>query len=236
MMKSHIRNKISDYDQKRIDAIIISQVCIYLKLAKFGSKEAQDYQRNRTIKRTRVIKWTKIDQILGITYSTKSYSYKRFVDVILQNLLPPCPDEIVNPIIKYYEELVLLQLDLQEKAKLPSGLSSLTKKICERVKTKFDLHGSDMYSYKKLIDKISYGVEQCIIQCCNAPLKADLTALQCFGETTKHQDSQNDEAANIQTHDSLAYDRISVEQIQLFAAQPNQHCADVDFELSCLFD
>ncbi|CAL5972816.1 Hypothetical_protein [Hexamita inflata] len=236
MMESHKRSKISDDDQKRIDTIIIHHVCSYLKLPKFDSEEAQEYQRNRSIKRTRTVKWTKIDKVLGLKYATKSYSYKRFVDVILPNLLPPCPKEIVNPIIKYYEGLVRLQLDLQEKVKLPSGLSSLTKIIREQVKTKFDLCGSEKYSYKKLIDKINHKVKQRIIKCCNAPSNANLIVFQYFDGTTEHQDSQNDEATNSQTRDSLAYDSIGAEQIQLFAALPNLDYADVDFELSCLLD
>ncbi|CAL6098894.1 Hypothetical_protein [Hexamita inflata] len=197
MMEPHKRNKISYDDQERIDAIIIHHVCSYLKLPKFDSEEAQEYQRNRTIKRTRTVKWTKIDKVLGLKYATKSYSYKRFVDVILVNLLPPRPDEIVNPIIEYYEELVSLQLDLQDKAKLPSGVSDLTKKICEQTKTKFGLCGSEKYSYKKLIDKINYEGQKCIDQCCNAPLNVDLIALQNLDGATEHQDSQNDEATNI---------------------------------------
>ncbi|CAL5972794.1 Hypothetical_protein [Hexamita inflata] len=236
MMEPRKRNKISDDDQKRIDAIIIHHVCSYLKLPKFDSEEAQEYQRNRSIKRTRTVKWTEIDKVLGLKYATKSYSYKRFIDVILPNLLPPCPDEIVNPIIKYYEGLVLMQLDLQDKAKLQSGVNDLTKKICEQTKTQFGLCSSEKYSYKKLIDKINYGVEQCIIECCNAPLNANLIVFKYLDGTTEHQDSQNDEATNSQTRDSLAYDSIGAEQIQLFAALPNLNCADVDFELSCHFD
>ncbi|CAL5970697.1 Hypothetical_protein [Hexamita inflata] len=160
------RNTLSQAEKTRVHDQIVHYVCSSLKLDKFEVQEAQDYQRNRDSMR-RTINWKDVDMQIGRRYATKSYSYKTFFDVIIQNLLPSYPHEIVILIYDYIQEQVQLQLGLQEIARSPRSLGNLVKKISKQTKDEFNLQGSDIYSYKKEVDRINNAIGNIITDCCN---------------------------------------------------------------------
>ncbi|CAL6098864.1 Hypothetical_protein [Hexamita inflata] len=227
-------------EQERIDDIIKTHVCHSLQLTQFEQQEAQEYQRNRT-KLSRTFNWTAIDQQLGKSYATKSFAYKRFFDVILPNLLPSYPLETVIQIEKYIQKQVSSTLDLHEIVKSPRGVSDLIKKICKQTKDEFNLQGSDIYSYKKEVDRINHAIEKCICDHCNsmAVIKVDeLIVFQKLEEPQEYKSVQEHAvtkvlAANGETNESRDED-----ETQIFATSPVSELTYLTeiFEFSSLFE
>ncbi|CAL5970663.1 Hypothetical_protein [Hexamita inflata] len=233
--RQNSRNILSTADQRQYDDIIIHHVCHSLHLTQFEQQEAQYYQRNRT-KLCREINWTAIDLQLGKSYATKSFAYKRFFDVILPNLLPSYPHEIVVQIEKYIQEQVSVELSkLQEKAG-SQGVNELVKKISKQTKDKFNLQGSDQYSYKKEVDRINYYIKKCINdpQDYNQLLQDNNQVIFQIYQHITELNIQNDNPINVQTESTHKMD-----EIQIFVDSPLE-LADLtlsmDFQQSFNFD
>ncbi|CAL5970655.1 Hypothetical_protein [Hexamita inflata] len=225
-------------EQERIDDIIKTHVCHSLHLTQFEQQEAQYYQRNRT-KLCREINWTAIDLQLGKSYATKSFAYKRFFDVILPNLLPSYPHEIVIQIEKYIQQQVNSTPDLHDIAESSRGVSDLVKKISKQTKNEFNLQGSDTYSYKKEVDRINHAIEKYICDHCNSmPVinVDDLIVFQKLEETQDYQSVQEHAVARVlTTSDETNENR---DEIQISATSPISQLNYLTeiFEFSFLFE
>ncbi|CAL6015571.1 Hypothetical_protein [Hexamita inflata] len=115
------------------------------------------------ISKQKLIKWYQIDQALEIKrYSTKSYAYKRFVDVILPKLLPPYPKQIQADIKNFIDQRLQLETNLNNKTNLE--LQIYRKELEKEVKTRFKLKGTDPYQFKKQVDKNRYYIQMLIVQ------------------------------------------------------------------------
>ncbi|CAL5970649.1 Hypothetical_protein [Hexamita inflata] len=216
------RYKLSKVEQDRVDLIIINEVRCHMKVDKFETQEAQLFSSN---KNSLNVIWTDIDKKLkkekiGKSYSTKSYAYNRFIDVILPNKLPPYPHEIVVQIEKYIQEQVSSTPDLHDIAESSRDVSVLVKKISKQTKDQFNLKGSDIYSYKKMIDRIKYIIEQQII-------------LQNSSSYQKLDETQNSNIINYKCKDEKEnISQLNNEEIQQQILPDLLSC----LELSCLFE
>ncbi|CAL5970518.1 Hypothetical_protein [Hexamita inflata] len=231
------RTVLSRAEQERIDDIIKTHVCNCLHLTQFEQQEAQDYQRNRT-KLCREINWTAIDQQIGKSYATKSFTYKRFFDVILPNLLPSYSHEIVVQIDIFIQEQVSFTPDLQEIVKPSRGVSDLVKKISKQTKNEFNLQGSDIYSYKKEVDRINHAIEKCICDYCNSMTTVKVDDLIVFQKLKETQDYQSVlEHARVLTANRET-NRENRDEIQISATSPNSELNYLTeiFEFSFLFE
>ncbi|CAL5970696.1 Hypothetical_protein [Hexamita inflata] len=216
------RNTLSQAEKTRVHDQIVHYVCSSLKLDKFEVQEAQDYQRNRDSMR-RTINWKDVDMQIGRRYATKSYSYKTFFDVIIQNLLPSYPHEIVILIYDYIQEQVQLQLGLQEIARSPRSLGNIVKKISKQTKDEFNLQGSDIYSYKKEVDRINNAIGNIITDCCNMAKNVgagDLIVFQQLEEPKVQLNTPGTIVNGLQNRMDSTHDN-SIDEMQICAESPN---------------
>ncbi|CAL6015589.1 Hypothetical_protein [Hexamita inflata] len=92
-------------------------------------------------------------------YSTKSYAYKRFVDVILPELLPPYPKQIQIDIENFITQRIQLETSINSKSE-----TEFRKELEKEVKTRFKLKGTDPHQFKKQVDRNRYLIQKLIIQ------------------------------------------------------------------------
>ncbi|CAL6082071.1 Hypothetical_protein [Hexamita inflata] len=112
------------------------------------------------ISKQKLIKWYQIDQALEMKrYSTKSYAYKRFVDVILPELLPPYPKQIQIDIENFITQRIQLETSINSKSE-----TEFRKELEKEVKTRFKLKGTDPHQFKKQVDRNRYLIQKLIVQ------------------------------------------------------------------------
>ncbi|CAL6082271.1 Hypothetical_protein [Hexamita inflata] len=153
-MQNNIRRQvIPKAVQQQIDATILGSVCDALRLRGNNLETVRHFLQNRElIARNRTINWPALDEIIGHTYQTKSYSYKRFADVIVPNLLPQYPLEIQESVERFIHAKVQRARNaIQHMNEVET--SNFAKQLEQEVKQQFGLTGADMYSYKKQVDK-----------------------------------------------------------------------------------
>ncbi|CAL5976120.1 Hypothetical_protein [Hexamita inflata] len=121
---------------------------------------SQYFALHRTeISKQKLIKWYQIDLELKMQrYSTKSYAYKRFVDVILTVFLPPYPKQIQIDIENFITQR--LQCDtITNKFD-----TEFRKELEKEVKMRFKLKGTDPHQFKKQVDRNRYLIQKLITQ------------------------------------------------------------------------
>ncbi|CAL6025880.1 Hypothetical_protein [Hexamita inflata] len=148
-------------EQQQVDMEILDLVCDMLQLRGSRLQAVLYFCRNRElIARNKTINWYAIDQNVGMkSYESKAYSYKRFVDSIVPNNLPLYPFDVQDNI----EEFILNMVKSQENTirnMSEAAANSFRKELEEIVKRRFNLNGSDLFSYKKQVDKNRYTINQ----------------------------------------------------------------------------
>ncbi|CAL5974210.1 Hypothetical_protein [Hexamita inflata] len=84
-MQNNIRRQvIPKAVQQQIDTTILERVCDALQLRGNNLEAVRYFLQNRElIARNRSINWPALDETIGVIFGTKSYSYQRFVDVLV---------------------------------------------------------------------------------------------------------------------------------------------------------
>ncbi|CAL5972776.1 Hypothetical_protein [Hexamita inflata] len=247
------RYKLSKDEQYMVDKKIINEVRRHMNVQKFETQEAQLFSSNKISMK---VIWTNIDKKLkkdkiGKSYSSKSYAYNRFIDVILPNKLPPYPNETVVQIEKYIQEQVSSTPDLHDIWRSQGGVNDLVKKISKQTKEKFNLQGSDIYSYKKLVDSFNNYIKKCIKDSCNSPsniTSGDLIVYHALVDKyvieqqiiensssyQKQDETQNSNIVNYKHKDETNISQLNKEEIQQQILPDLLYC--FNYELSYLFE
>ncbi|CAL6079098.1 Hypothetical_protein [Hexamita inflata] len=148
-------------EQQQVDMEILNYVCDMLQLRGSRLDAVLYFCRNRElIARNKTINWYQIDQNVGMkSYESKAYSYKRFVDSIVPNILPQYPFDVQDHIEEFILNMVKSQEDTIRNMS-EAAANSFRKELEEIVKRRFNLNGSDLFSYKKQVDKNRYTINQ----------------------------------------------------------------------------
>ncbi|CAL6013892.1 Hypothetical_protein [Hexamita inflata] len=147
---------LSSVEQSQIDERIVNQIKQLINFQ--GPPEQLAVYFLNSKNSMNKINWYKIDQNIQMkSYQSKSYSYRRFVDVIIPNILPPYPQEIQMEMNKVIKSEISKQWEnltqMNEK-----DLTAYRKQLEQQIKQQFDLKGTDLYSFKKQIDKNRYTI------------------------------------------------------------------------------
>ncbi|CAL6079060.1 Hypothetical_protein [Hexamita inflata] len=147
---------LSSVEQSQIDERITNQIKQLINFQGPPEQLAVYFLNNKNSMNK--INWYKIDQNIQMkSYQSKSYSYRRFVDVIIPNILPPYPLEIQMEMNKVIKSEISKQWEnltqMNEK-----DLTAYRKQLEQQIKQQFDLKGTDLYSFKKQIDKNRYTI------------------------------------------------------------------------------
>ncbi|CAL5974198.1 Hypothetical_protein [Hexamita inflata] len=164
-MQNNIRRQvIPKAVQQQIDTTILERVCDALQLRGNNLEAVRYFLQNRElIARNRSINWPALDETIGHTYQTKSYSYKRFMDVIVPNVLPRYPLEIQESVERFIHVKVQRAHNaIQHMNEVQT--SNFVKELEQEVKQQFGLTGSDMYSYKRQVDKNRHTIRSAIMR------------------------------------------------------------------------
>ncbi|CAL5974236.1 Hypothetical_protein [Hexamita inflata] len=157
-----IRELIPIDKQQLIDTTILKSVCSLMQFKGNNLEAIQYFCQNRELIR-RTINWFALDQNIEIYFKTKSYSYQRFTDIIVPNMLPMYPLEIQNSIQNFIEfKIQQAQNVIQNMNKVQ--VTNFMRELEQVVKIQFDLKFSDQYSYKKQSDKNRYTIKSIIMR------------------------------------------------------------------------
>ncbi|CAL6025916.1 Hypothetical_protein [Hexamita inflata] len=147
---------LSTVQQSQIDERITNQIKQLLNFQGSPEQLAVYFLNNKNSMNK--INWYKIDQNVQMkSYQSKSYSYRRFVDVIIPNILPPYPPEIQMEMNKVIKSEIGKQWEYLTQMNR-NDLTMYRKQLEQQIKQQFDLKGTDLYSFKKQIDKNRYTI------------------------------------------------------------------------------
>ncbi|CAL6100812.1 Hypothetical_protein [Hexamita inflata] len=160
--KVQIRELISIDKQQLIDTTILKSICSLLQFKGNNFEAIQYFCQNRQLI-TRTINWFALDQNIEMYFKTKSYSYQRFTDVIVPNMLPMYPIEIQKNIQSFIESKIQQAQNVIQKMNKVQ-VTNYMRELEQVVKIQFDLKFSDQYSYKKQSDKNRYTIKSVIMR------------------------------------------------------------------------